>query len=412
MIDLNLLRETPEKVIALLEKKDPAFDAQLLLSLDSDLRKIRHEVEALRHEKNELARQAQAGISESIREKSISLSKQLKVKEIELKTLEEKFEALYLLCPNIPQDDVPVGGKEANKVVKTVGKQPTFGFPIKNHVELGEQLGWLDFKTASIIAGSNFALYKGEAVKLLYALTMFMLKNNMAHGYSPVLPSVLVNAQSLLVASNFPKFKDQVYTLEEDKLYLTPTAEVNLANIYRDHILLASELPIRMTSWTSCFRREAGTYGATERGLIRIHQFEKVELYTICEPEQSQHELDRMVACAETILQKLNLHYRISLLAGQDCSFPSAKTYDIEVWLPGQNTYYEVSSCSNCSDFQARRGKIRYKGKDGKTHLVHTLNASSLAVPRLMVALMETYQQPDGSIAIPDILKHEALYVV
>lgn len=413
MIDLNLLREFPQRTLELLKKKDPHFDAQLLFSLDTDLRKIRHEVEALRHEKNELARQAQAGISPDIREKSINLSKQLKVKEIELKALEEKFESLYLLCPNIPQEDIPVGGKEANKVVKTVGKKPTFNFPIKNHVELGEQLGWLDFKTAAMIAGSNFTLYKGEAVKLIYALTMFMLKNNMAHGYSPLLPPVLVNEQSLLVASNFPKFKDQVYTLEEDKLFLTPTAEVNLANIYRDQIIPGTELPIRMTSWTSCFRREAGTYGATERGLIRIHQFEKVELYTICEPEHSADELDRMIACAETILKKLDLHYRISLLAGQDCSFPSAKTYDIEVWLPGQNAYYEVSSCSNCTDFQARRGKIRYKRKgDEKAHLVHTLNASSLAVPRLMVALMETNQQADGSIVIPDVLKHEALFVV
>jgi seryl-tRNA synthetase len=215
----------------------------------------------------------------------------------------------------------------------------------------------------------------------------------------------------LTVASNFPKFRDQVYAVPEDGLFLTPTSEVNLSNLYRDKILSAEQLPIRMTSWTSCFRREAGGYGATERGLIRIHQFEKLELYTICEPEKSFQELDRMIACAESILKKLDLHYRISLLAAQDCSFPSAKTYDIEVWMPGQGAYYEVSSCSNCTDFQSRRGKIRYKAKEGdKAHLVHTLNASSLALPRLMVALMETYQQADGSIALPEILKRETVF--
>jgi len=225
------------------------------------------------------------------------------------------------------------------------------------------------------------------------------------------LPSALLNAKSLEVASNFPKFKEQVYALPEDGLYLTPTSEVNLANLYRDKILMADELPIRMTSWTSCFRREAGTYGAHERGLIRIHQFEKVELYSICEPKDSQAEQDRMVACAEDILQQLGLHYRISLLAMQDCSFPSAKTYDIEVWLPGQNAYYEVSSVSNCTDFQARRGLIRFKKSvDQKTQLTHTLNGSSLALPRLMVAIMEVFQQPDGSVQIPEVLKKDSLF--
>jgi seryl-tRNA synthetase len=192
---------------------------------------------------------------------------------------------------------------------------------------------------------------------------------------------------------------------------LTPTSEVNIANIYRDHIFMAEELPIRMTAFTSCFRREAGAYGSAERGLIRIHQFEKVELYTICEPHNSMNELDRMIACAESILQALGLHYRISLLAAQDCSFQSAKTYDIEVWLPGQNTYMEVSSASNCTDFQARRGAMRYKKDETKKNeFVHTLNASSLALPRLMVALMETYQQADGSICLPEILKKEGIF--
>jgi seryl-tRNA synthetase len=246
----------------------------------------------------------------------------------------------------------------------------------------------------------------------MYALTMMMLKNNIKHGFEPVLPPYLVNEQSLIVSSNLPKFQDQIYSIPEDKLYLTPTAEVNLANMYRDKILAATELPIRMTAWTSCFRREAGGYGANERGLIRIHQFEKVELFSICEPDHANKEQERMLACAEDILQQLGLHYRVSLLAAQDCSFASAKTYDLEVWLPGQGTYYEVSSISNCTDFQARRGLIRYKrSADSKSELVATLNGSSLALSRLFVALLEVYQNPDGSVHIPEVLKKEALFV-
>jgi len=240
---------------------------------------------------------------------------------------------------------------------------------------------------------------------------MFMLKNNIKHGFEPVIPPYMVNAQSLEVSGNFPKFREQVYAMPADGLYMSPTSEVNLASLYRDHIFMAQNLPIRLTAWSSCFRREAGGYGATERGLIRIHQFEKVELYAICTPEKSQEEQDRMIASAEDILQQLGLHYRISLLAAQDCSFQSAKTYDIEVWLPGQKAYYEVSSVSNCTDFQARRGMLRFRESvDSKTELVHTLNGSSLALPRLMVALMETYQQADGSIAMPDILKKEGIF--
>ncbi len=408
MIDLELLRRHPEETVALLKAKEPAYDGLLLLDLDSQVRALRTEVELLRCTKNELVDQAKGGITSEIREQSIAVGKDLKIKEQMLQEIEQKFRVLYLSCPNIPQPDLPLGGKEANKVVKQVGTKPTFNFPIKHHLELGNALGWFDFERAAVMTGSNFALYKGEVVKIIYALMMLMFKNNIKHGYQPVLPPYLVNETSLEVASNFPKFKDQVYAVPEDKLYLSPTSEVNLTNLYRQQILSPEQLPIRMTSWTSCFRREAGNYGSHERGLIRIHQFEKFELYTLCEPEDSSKELDRMVACAEEILKALGLHYRISLLAMQDCSFPSSKTYDIEVWLPGQNSYYEVSSCSNCTDFQARRGLMRYK-KPGetKTELVHTLNASSLALPRLLAALMETYQQPDGTIELPAVLKEQ-----
>ncbi len=406
MIDLNALRENPAKTIASIKRKDPEFDAEKLASLDQELRHLKVEIESLRNQKNELAKLGKSGVTEQLREQSKHISSSLKDKEAALEKIEQDFKNLYLMCPNVPFDDVPNGNKESNKVVKEVGKKPEFKFEPKNHVELGKELGWFDFEAASRMTGSNFALYKGEGVKLVYSLMLFMLKNNIRHGYEPILPPYLVNEKSLESASNFPRFKDAVYEIEKDSLYLTPTAEVNLTNIYRDHIFAASDLPVRMTAWTSCFRREAGTYGSSERGLIRIHQFEKVELYAITEPEKSAAELDRMIACAEEILNKLGLHYRISLLAAQDCSFASAKTYDIEVWMPGQKAYYEVSSSSNCTDFQARRAAIRFKhDANSKPHLVNTLNASSLALPRLMVALMETYQQEDGTIAIPDILK-------
>lgn len=411
MIDLGLLRDDPDYVVDRLKRRDPSFKADQLLELDKRVRQVRHQVEELRHEKNELAKSAQGGISPEVRERSIACGKQLKEREAELIELERSFRAIYLSCPNIPADDLPDGGKENNRVMRQVGDPPSFSFEPKHHVELGQALGWFDFEAAARIAASNFAFYKRDAVNLTYTLATFMLKNNIRHGFEPMLPSVIVNEHSLEVTGNFPKFKEQVYRLADDDLYLTPTAEVNLANYYREQIFTKEELPIRNTAWTSCFRREAGAYGAHERGLIRIHQFEKVELYTLCEPEKSADELDHMVACAEDILKALGLHYRISLLAAQDVSFASAKTYDIEVWLPGQKEFYEVSSCSNCTDFQARRGLMRYRSAQEKgTQLVHTLNGSSLALPRLMVALMETYQQEDGTIALPAILQEAALF--
>lgn len=411
MIDLSLLREDYERVSALLKKKDPHYDVQTLFDLDQKVRKAKTAVEELRSQKNECAQQGKKGITPELREQSIAIGKQLKEQEEELVTLEQELRAVYLLCPNIPLPEVPEGGKEANKVVKVVGDKPTFSFQVQNHVDLGTNLGWFDFQAARTMSGNNFIVYNEPAVNMLYSLASFMLKNNKKHGFSPRLTPYLINESALEVASNFPKFRDQVYAIEKDNLFLSPTSEVNLTNIYRDSIIDGNQLPLSMTAWTSCFRREAGAYGSTERGLIRIHQFEKVELYTLCKPENSAQELDRMVACAEDILQQLGLHYRISLLATQDASFQSAKTFDIEVWLPGQGEFYEVSSCSNCTDFQARRAKIRYKeSASSKTTLVHTLNASSLALPRLMVALMETYQQADGTIALPAVLQEYSFF--
>ena len=411
MIDLNLLRDNLPAVKRALLLKDPGFKVDKLVELDALVRSLTIEIESLRHQKNLLAKQAQGGITPEIREQSQRTSAQLKEKEAQYAQVHDEFLQLYLMCPNVPFDDIPAGNKESNLVVKTVGQQPAFAFEPKNHVDVGKINGWFDFEAAAKMTGSNFALYKGDGVKLVYALTLLMLKNNQEHGFSPILPPYLVTAQALTNASNFPRFKDNVYAVQEDKLFLTPTAEVNITNMYQDSTLLAADLPQRTTAWTSCFRREAGTYGATERGLIRIHQFEKVELYSVCTPQESQQEHERMVACAESILQKLGLHYRVSLLAAQDCSFASAKTYDIEVWMPGQKAYYEVSSASNCTDFQARRTGIRFKeNAQAKSQFAYTLNASSLAIPRLMVALMETYQQPDGSIILPEVLKNVTVW--
>lgn len=408
MIDMVLLREHPEKIGQLIKRKSPDFDIQKLLELDQKVRDVKVSVEALRQKKNELASQAKSGVTPELREASIVVGKDLKAQEQEQEAVESSFKELAFSCPNIPFEDVPEGNKEENVVVREHGVKPTFSFPIKNHLELGEQNKWFNLEAATKMAASNFVFYQGGAVKLIYGLAMFMLKNNSRRGFEPVLPPYVANEETLTVSGNFPKFKEEVFSVPGDNLYLIPTSEVCLANLYRDEIISGADLPLKMTSWTSCFRREAGNYGKIERGLIRIHQFEKVELFALSKPEKSEETLDEMVACAENILQQLGLHYRVSLLAAQDCSFQSAKTFDIEVWLPGQERYYEVSSASNCTDFQSRRGKIRYRdSQDEKTQLVHTLNASSLALPRLMVALMETYQQEDGTIELPEVLKNE-----
>lgn len=408
MIDLNRLREEPQVIKDLILKKEPTFNIDKLIELDQEVRALKTTIENLRKEKNALAAQGAKGITPEVREKSIELGKKLKQQETALEEQQRTLDALWLSCPNLPQTDLPVGNKEANKPVKIVGQKKEFSFTPKHHMELNEKLGWFDFQAAANMSGAQFVLYRGQGVKLIYALTRLMLKNNVTYGFEPILPPYLVTEKALYNSGNLPKFRGDYYEIPAHGLCLIPTAEVNLTNLYANSIISIDKLPLRHTAWTSCFRSEAGTYGATERGLIRIHQFEKCELYSICEPEKSNKELDMMVSCGEAILQMLGLHYRISLLATQDCSFPSSKTYDIEVWLPGQQQYYEVSSCSNCTDFQARRAQIRYRtASDAKPILAHTLNASSLALPRLMVALMETYQQPDGSIDLPEILKKE-----
>ncbi len=401
MIDLAQLRKNPQQMTKEILKKDPSYNVELLITLDADFRKLSLEVEQLRYEKNELAKSVKGAITDEVRQKSIEIGKLLKEKETLLVDLEKRFNDLYMSCPNTTYAEVPAGNKPENKEVRSFGQKPKFDFEVKDHVTLGNDLGWFDFAAATKIAGSNFALYKGDAVRLLYSLTQLMIKTNVKHGFDLMLPPYMANTKSLEGSGQLPKFADGVYKIQDEDLYLIPTSEVSLLNYYRDTIFEEQDLPKRITSWTSCFRREAGTYGSAERGLIRIHQFEKVELVAFTKPEDSKDQLERMVACGEEILQKLGLHYRVMLLAGQDTGIASSKTYDLEVWMPGQNSYYEVSSASDCTQYQARRAKIRYR-QDGKNEYVHTLNASSLALPRLMVALMETYQQKDGSIKLPE----------
>jgi len=342
MIDLHRLRTEPEVVLALIKKKDPAFDGERLLTLDKEVRALKTAVDDLRHEKKMLAEQGKGGVTDELREKAKAFGKALKEKEAELYEKDEVFKDLYLRCPNIIMESVSEGTEEQNEVVKVFGKKPKFSFEPKNHVELGDMNGWFDFEAAAKMAGSNFALYKGDAVMVVYKLMLYMLMHNKNEGFSQVLPPFLVNEKALEGAGNFPRFKDEVYSIEDEDLYLTPTSEVNLTSVYRDHIFMADKLPVRMTSWTSCFRKEAGGYGVTERGLIRIHQFDKAELYSICEPDKAALEQDHMLATAEGILQALGLHYRVSLLAAQDCSFSSPPSA-VAKFRPGKHLRNLVS---------------------------------------------------------------------
>jgi len=407
MIDIRELREFPEQATREIHKKDPEFDVDRLLELDTQVRQLRQLIESLRAEKNHIAQKGKRGqMTQELRERASQLNTQINNQQEELNAVHEQFRALYLHCPNILEASVPEGDESNNIVNAYHGDKPEFTFTPQSHVELAQQLGWIDVKAAREMAGSGFAMYKGFGAQLIYALTSYMLSHNASYGFHYVLPPFMVNYRSLEGSGNFPRFQDDVYHVEND-LYLTPTSEVNLTNVYRNTIFESDQVPHRMTAWTSCFRREAGGYGSYERGLIRLHQFEKVELYSITAPDQAHDEHAYMLSCAKDLLDKLGLHYRVVTLAAQDTSFASAQTYDLEVWLPGQNEYREISSVSNCTDFQARRCSIKYReARHEKPQLAHTLNGSSLALPRLFVALLETYQRQDGSVVLPERVRN------
>jgi len=330
------------------------------------------------------------------------------IKELDalLARIEEELRNLELYLPNIPHETVPIGVDEsANRVERTWGEKPRFDFAPKPHWDIGEALGILDFDRAAKITGARFALITGVGARLNRALIDFMLDMDTARGYTEVVPPFIVNADSLRGTGQLPKFEEDLFKLTDRDYYLIPTAEVPVTNIHRDEILDAAALPLRYCAYSPCFRSEAGSYGKDTRGLIRLHQFEKVELVKFTLPEQSWDELEMLTRDAEAILQALGLHYRVITLSTGDMGFSAAKTHDIEVWLPGQDTYREISSCSNFADFQARRANIRYRGAEKKTAFVHTLNGSGLPIGRTLVALLENFQEADGSVRIPDALQ-------
>lgn len=328
----------------------------------------------------------------------------VKKAEEKLKVLDKELIAMLEVLPNIPDEDVVSGGKEANEVIKMVGEKPEFKFQIKDHVEIGKELKLFDLDTATKISGNNFNMYRNLGARLEWALINYFVSEHIKSGYEMVIPANLVTRDSAYVAGQLPKFEEDVYWVQ-DGLCLVPTAETVLTNIYKNDILNEKELPKKFFAYTPCYRREAGSYRANEKGLIRMHQFNKVEMYQFTAQEKSEDAFDELVEKAESLVKGLGLHYRVVKLAAGDCSAGAAKTYDIEAYIPSMNMYYEVSSVSNVREYQSRRGNMRYRGDDGKIKFLHTLNGSGLATSRLMVALIETYQQEDGGLVIPDVLR-------
>jgi seryl-tRNA synthetase len=411
MLDIQELREHPKEIEERLKTRDPSIDLKEILQLDQQRRSTIQEVEELKERRNrgsqEVARRKEAGEDTDTLIASLSeVAQAISTKDETLKGLEPRLRALMLTLPNLPHPSVPVGSKEQKVVLREHGEKPAFSFRVRNHLEIGEEKGLLDFRRGAIIAGTRFPMYVGAGACLEMALIQFMFFHHVRDGYVPVLPPFLANETSFVVSSQLPKFADDIYHCEKDGLYLNPTAESLLANLHRDEILASEDLPLNYVAYTPCFRREAGTYGEEERGLIRVHQFNKVELFKVTTPETSYEALDRLVADAEAVLRVLDLHYRVVVLPTEDMAQQSSKTIDLEVYLPAQERYYEVSSCSNCEAFQARRGSVRYRPAAGeKPRYVHMLNGSGLATSRLMAAILENNQTEDGQIRVPEAVR-------
>jgi len=413
MLDLKFIRNHLDAVKTSLRNRGYDLDISAFESIDRKRREILPVLENLRHRRNkvseEIARMKREGQDATpLISEMKKVSQEIKEKEAALSEIDEQLKPILMVIPNIPHDSVPVGRDEtSNPVIRTWGRQPEMQFEPLPHWEIGEKLGILDFARASKIAGTRFALYKGLGAKLERALISFMLDIHInEHGYTEVLPPFMVNSACMTGTGQLPKFKEDLFKIEGWDFYLIPTAEVPVTNIHREETLKEDDLPIYYVSYTPCFRSEAGSYGKDTRGLIRQHQFNKVELVKFCKPENSYEELESLTRNAEEILRRLGLHYRVVTLCTGDLGFSAAKTYDLEVWLPGQKLYREISSCSNFEDFQARRAGIRFKRKGSSgTELVHTLNGSGLAVGRTVVALLENYQQQDGSVVIPEALR-------
>jgi seryl-tRNA synthetase len=413
MLDVKLLRESLDRVKARMATRGTNIHWDEFVSLDRERRDALANIERLKERKNrlsgEIGRLKKSGIDAGAQMREVEeVSEAVRNGEKPLADIETRFEAFMLSLPNLPHESVRVGkSAEDNKEVRRWGEPQLFDFAPKNHWDIGEELGILDFARASKIAGARFAVYWDAGARLERALINFMLDiHTRENGYKEILPPALVNRASLIGTGQLPKFEEDLFRLDQGEYFLIPTAEVPLTNLHRDEMLERAELPIKYVAYTPCFRSEAGSYGKDVRGLIRLHQFNKVEMVKFAEPENSYEELEEMVQNAEVILQRLKLPYRVVELCTGDMGPSAAKTYDLEVWLPGQNAYREISSCSNCEDFQARRAQIRYRReKSGKPIFLHTLNGSGLAVGRTLVAVLENYQQKDGKVEIPDALR-------
>jgi len=417
MLDLRLVREKTEVVKAALSRRGITIDLAEFLALDAKRRTAQQEIETLRRRRNEVSeeigRLKKAGqpAEDKVAEMRAE-GDQIAVLENGTREAEEAQRIILLTIPNLPHASVPDGkdendNQEIRRWSVQGGPPPAFSFEPKPHWDLAEYLDIIDFDRAAKITGARFALYKGMGARLERALINFMLDlHTTEHGYLEVLPPFMVNRDSMTATGQLPKFEEELFKVENGAYFLIPTAEVPVTNIHRDEILPEEKLPVLYTAYTPCFRREAGSHGKDTRGLIRQHQFNKVELVKFSRPESSYDELEKLTRNAEEVLQRIGLAYRVIALCTGDMGFSAAKTYDIEVWLPAQNKYREISSCSNFEDFQARRGNIRYKAKGGKkTEFVHTLNGSGLAVGRTVVAILENFQQPDGSVIIPEVLR-------
>lgn len=413
MLDIRLIREKPEFVKQRLAARGSSLGEMIdaVLAIDEQRRVAETERQRLQSDRNRLSKEI--GIAKKRGEDTTAIEAQVRTIGARIEQIGTEADAadarqreLLLGIPNLPHDDCPRGAtSEDNPVVRQWGEKPRYEFEPRDHVSLSQALELLDFEAGAKIAGSAFVVYKNEGARLERALVNFLLDlHTREHGYREISPPFLVKAEALVGTAQLPKFEDQQYRCERDGLYLAPTAEVPVTNLHRDEIVKHDRLPIRYAAYTPCFRREAGAAGLGTRGLIRMHQFDKVELVKICAPETSMDELDRLTADAEKVLQLLGLHYRVIELCCGDLGFGSTKTFDIEVWAPGQGSYLEVSSCSNFGDYQARRMNLRFKDETGKNRFCHTLNGSGTALARLFVALVETYQQADGTIAIPEAL--------
>jgi seryl-tRNA synthetase len=413
MLDTKLIRTEPERVEAKLQARQLSGALDGFLAMDRQRREILAEVEELKKFRNESSQQVgkmkKAGEDASALMAQVQeVGQKIKTLDEELKKVEAEIEKTLLNIPNLPHDSVPIGADEKSNVeIRRWGEPPVFDFEPRAHWDIGPYLNILDFERAAKLSGARFTVYRGLGARLERAIINFFLDTHtQMHGYQEILPPFMVAARCMVGTGQLPKFAEDMFKIEGNDMYMIPTAEVPLTNLYREEILDDSDLPLYLTAYTPCFRAEAGSHGRDTRGVIRQHQFNKVELVKIVKPETSYDELEKLTQDAEAVLQKLKLPYRVVLLSSGDMGFSSAKTYDIEVWMPGYNDYKEISSCSNCEDFQARRANIRYRpAPQAKLQYVHTLNGSGVAIGRTVAAILENYQQKDGSVVVPEVLR-------